>query len=200
MHNDTIRLILGAGVGVGTGEPGPGDPPAPTPDPPKDPAPASNSSKTFEPIMSQEDLDRILGQRLNRERDKYADYDTLKAAADELQQIKAGQMTDIQRVQAEAEEWKSKFEAAEEQRTRAEQQALRALVASEKGLPPQLAARLSGGTREELEADADELLTLVPAGPRPPRPNPQQGQPSQGRESSVESGRARYQARNATTK
>jgi hypothetical protein len=174
-YDDMIRLILGAGVGVGTGEPGAGDPPAPTPDPPKDPAPAP---KTFEPITSQEDLDRILGQRLNRERDKYADYDTLKAAADELQQIKAGQMTDMQRIQAEAEEWKSKYEAAEEQRSQAELQALRALVASEKGLPPKLAARLSGGTREELEADADDLLAFVPSGPRPPRPNPQQGQPS----------------------
>ena len=36
---------------------------------------------TFEPITSQEDLDKIVGARLAREREKYADYDDLKAAA-----------------------------------------------------------------------------------------------------------------------
>lgn len=36
---------------------------------------------TFDPITSQEDLDKIVGARLAREREKYADYDDLKAAA-----------------------------------------------------------------------------------------------------------------------
>lgn len=39
---------------------------------------------------------------------------------------------------------------------------LRLAVALEKGLPPDLAKRLVGSTRDELEADADTLLALVP--------------------------------------
>lgn len=43
--------------------------------------------------------------------------------------------------------------------------ALRAQVASEKGLTAAQARRLNGKTREELEADADDLLESFPAAP-----------------------------------
>lgn len=58
---------------------------------------------------------------------------------------------------------------------------LRLEVATEKGLTAQQAARLQGATREELVADAAELLQLFPAapvdsqGPRRPAPDPSQG-------------------------
>lgn len=57
---------------------------------------------------------------------------------------------------------------------------LRAEVAAEKKLPPALAARLQGATREELAADADALAVLFPAGgaagtPGAPAPDPSQG-------------------------
>ncbi|HEX5995680.1 MAG TPA: hypothetical protein VFY84_11110 [Jiangellales bacterium] len=51
-------------------------------------------------------------------------------------------------------------------------------IATEKGLPPALAARLQGATREELAADAEALKALIPAtpdGPRTPAPDPTQG-------------------------
>ena len=38
----------------------------------------------FTPITTQEDLDKVIGARLARERDKCADYDDLKAAASKL--------------------------------------------------------------------------------------------------------------------
>jgi hypothetical protein len=58
---------------------------------------------------------------------------------------------------------------------------LRAEVAAERGLPPALAARLQGTTRDELEADADALKALIPAttgnggAPGTPAPDPSQG-------------------------
>lgn len=52
-------------------------------------------------------------------------------------------------------------EAAEKRAADLESRLLRSEVATEKGLPPALAARLTGATKEELEADADQLLTLV---------------------------------------
>ena len=43
----------------------------------------------FTPITTQEDLDKVIGARLARERDKYADYDDLKAAASKLADAEA---------------------------------------------------------------------------------------------------------------
>lgn len=55
-------------------------------------------------------------------------------------------------------------EAAEKAAAAAEARALRLEVASEKGLTPAQAKRLVGESREELEADANELLdTFKPA-------------------------------------
>lgn len=44
--------------------------------------------------------------------------------------------------------------------------ALRARIASEYNLPPQLAERLAGATEEELKADAESLAKLIPANPQ----------------------------------
>lgn len=55
-------------------------------------------------------------------------------------------------------------EAAEKAAAAAEARATRLEIAAEKGLTPAQAKRLVGDTREELEADADELLeTFKPA-------------------------------------
>lgn len=48
--------------------------------------------------------------------------------------------------------------------------ALRYEVAAAKGIDLALAARLSGTTKEELEADADALMTLIPKAPAPAVP------------------------------
>ena len=62
---------------------------------------------------------------------------------------------------------------------KAERDALIRQVALDKGLPKGLAGRLQGKNQAELEADADELLKLVPAGaphvPGSPLPDPTQG-------------------------
>ena len=55
--------------------------------------------------------------------------------------------------------------AAEARAAEAETRALRLEVAAAKGLTPNQARRLAGTTREELEADADDLLATFPAAP-----------------------------------
>ena len=52
--------------------------------------------------------------------------------------------------------------------TSARLEALRYKVAAEKGLTLSLAARLTGSTKEELEADADTLMALIPKAPEAP--------------------------------
>jgi hypothetical protein len=68
------------------------------------------------------------------------------------------------RDKTEAEKVAERAKTAEDRATQAESRALRLEVAFEKGLTPAQAKRLVGATREELEADADELLeTFKPA-------------------------------------
>lgn len=61
---------------------------------------------------------------------------------------------------------------AEQRASEAEMRALRLEVASERGLNPAQAKRLLGSTREELEADADELLASFKAEEEPAKAPP----------------------------
>ena len=96
--------------------------------------------KQQEQSFTQADVDRIVNERLAREKTKYADYDDLKA--------KAGNAVTLEERVAEIEK----------QAKASEDRALRAEIANAKGLTASQAKRLIGSTREELEADADELL------------------------------------------
>jgi hypothetical protein len=111
-----------------------------------DPNPTPEPEPTPEPqTFSQADVDRIVKERVQREKAKYADYDDLKTRAE-------GAKTLEDRI-AEIERQASDNEA----------RALRAEIANAKGLTPGQAKRLVGSTREELEADADELLADIGA-------------------------------------
>lgn len=59
------------------------------------------------------------------------------------------------------------LEAARKEAAENAARALRYEVAADKGLDLKLAARLTGTTREELEADADVLKGLIPTAPEP---------------------------------
>lgn len=70
--------------------------------------------------------------------------------------------------------------AMQQQMREAELRAARLEVAAAKGLTPAQAARLQGTTREELDADADQLKALFPSTatsstPGTPAPDPSQG-------------------------
>src|SRR5690606_38784871 len=79
--------------------------------------------------------------------------------------------TDVQRLAG-------RLDAYERQLAEERQARWRVEVAAERGLPPALADRLRGSTREVLAADADALKALIPAAgaaPRVPMPDPTQG-------------------------
>lgn len=99
--------------------------------------------------FSQEDVNRIVQERLQREREKYSDYDDLKSAAERAQELEAEKTTLAERV--------AEFEAKEEQSK------LVAQVADDVGVPADV---LRGSTKEELEAHAEVLKSLMkPTGP-----------------------------------
>ncbi|WP_328339523.1 hypothetical protein [Micromonospora sp. NBC_00421] len=106
------------------------------------------------------------------------------------------------RDKSEAEKTAERLTAAEQRAEQAELRALRLEVAAEKGLTPAQAKRLVGGSREELEADADEIREAFPAAAaaerRTPRPDPSQGVRGGKPMSGAEAGRAEAQKRFGT--
>lgn len=59
---------------------------------------------TFEPITSQADLDRVLGQRLQREREKFADYSDLQEKAKRLDEIEQASASELEKAVRKARE------------------------------------------------------------------------------------------------
>jgi hypothetical protein len=82
-------------------------------------------------------------------------------AARRLREVEDGAKSETQKALERAE-------AAEKAAGESASRALRFEVAAEKGLTAKQALRLLGTTREELEADADELLSILPTGTRVP--------------------------------
>jgi hypothetical protein len=117
--------------------------------PTPEPTPEAGTDKNPEQTFTQADVDRIVADRLKREREttktKYADYDELR--------VSAGEKATLEQRVAQIEQQAKDSEA----------RAMRAEVANAKGLTPSQAKRLVGGTREELESDADELLADIGA-------------------------------------
>lgn len=91
------------------------------------------------------------------------------AAKKRLDELEEAAKTDLEKATSRAE-------AAEKRAAELEALGLRREVAEAKGLPLAAAARLTGETREELEADADQLAALIGQDANPaPRPDPIQG-------------------------
>jgi len=119
-----------------------------------------STESQFKAPASQEELDRIIQARLDRERKKLpTDYDDLKAKAQKYAEWEEANKTEAQKTAdrlAEIERENGELKSAK----------LRAEVANAKGVP---AALLTGSTQEELEAAADALIAFrgeqKPAGP-----------------------------------
>jgi regulator of protease activity HflC (stomatin/prohibitin superfamily) len=103
--------------------------------------------KTF----TQAELDRIVAERLGRERQKYEGYEDLKAKAQRLEELEAQNQSEAQKAQAKAD--KEAQRAAQ-----AEARLLRYEVATEKEIPVKLVPLLTATTRDELEAQAALIL------------------------------------------
>lgn len=150
--------------------------------------------------LSQADVDRIVQQRLAREREKFADYDDVKAKAAELDKIREAEKTDLEKLQGQYEELLGKHSQTEHR--------LRITRAAAKhGLSEDAAAFLHGETDEEVDAAAAKLAALTSAatnggesdgGHR--RPDPSQGQGSSGDgANSLAAGADRYRRTKTTT-
>lgn len=115
-----------------------------------------NTETHFNPVESQEDLDRIIEKRLARERQKFANYDELAERAAKLDEIEQANQSELEKAIQRAEAAEAAAKDLADKASQAELKALVERVAGSKNVPSRY---LSGTTEEELIASADQFLT-----------------------------------------
>lgn len=111
-----------------------------------------------------------------RAKDNHKLVQQLQPKAQQFDALEEASRTDLERAQAQAD-------ALQQELATTQRQALIASVALDKGLPPSLARRLQGDSKEDLEADAEDLLAQFPQQsnePRAPRVDLSQGSSGKG--------------------
>lgn len=115
-------------------------------------APAGQSGeKTF----TQAELDRIVAERLSRDRAKYADYETLRAKAAKLDKLEEASKTELQKANERAAALETELNGMKQaQKARA----LRESVSRDTGVP---AALLTMETEEDCREQAKAILEFA---------------------------------------
>lgn len=102
--------------------------------------------------FTQADLDRIVKDRLTREREKYGDYDALKAKAEKFDEIEEASKTELQKATEKAKALQDELDAfkkAESLRT------MREKVAHDTGVPVNL---LTAESEDACKEQAKQIL------------------------------------------
>ena len=110
----------------------------------------------FKVIETQEQLNAVIGERLERAEKKHSEETAgLRKEIEALtkgRETDAAKIADLEKKNAEAEDKVKKYETA----------AVKARIAKEYGIPDSLADRLRGATEEELKKDAESLKGVFP--------------------------------------
>jgi len=114
-----------------------------------------------ERTFTQEELEKIIADRLERERRKYKDYDELKKIAEEYKQIKEAQMTEQEKLEMRLAELERAVLEKELEAQEATIEKTKMKVAMELGLPADSLDFISGSTEEEIREAATKFKNLI---------------------------------------
>lgn len=106
--------------------------------------------KTF----TQEEVNKLVQERLGKERAKYENYEALKDKAAKFDEMQEASKSELQKAQEKAAKLEAEITSMKKE---AEVTAMRLKVATEKGVPVDL---LNGETEEACQAQADKLLAF----------------------------------------
>ena len=122
-------------------------------------APETNQNEQgAERTFSQVDVDRIVADRLLRERQKYVDYDALKDKASKYEQMEEASKTELQKANERAAKLQKELDDLKQAETVRQ---VRAKVSKETGVPETL---LTAGTEEECKAQAEAIKAFADPG------------------------------------
>lgn len=133
-----------------------------------------DNNKTF----TQDEVNNLIKERLDRAEKKYSGY-----LSPEDVEVKHQSLRDqIAALTAALDESKGKAEAdaksiteLQSKITKFETDAMKIRIATEVGLPAELASRLNGTTEEEFKSDAEKLKTMFGSSYSIPMRNPEAG-------------------------
>lgn len=108
-------------------------------------------TKTF----TQADVDKIVGDRLQRERSKYSDYEDLKAKADKYDELAESEKTELQKMTEKAESLQQELDSLKKSEAVRE---IRNKVASETGIPANL---LTGDNEDACREQAEAIKAFA---------------------------------------
>lgn len=110
-----------------------------------------NESPVEEKRFTQADLDKVVADRLARERQKYEGFSELKEKAAKFDELEAASKTELQKATEKAEKLEQELKALKKAE---EVRAIRAKVAQDENIPVNL---LTGETEEECVAQAKAI-------------------------------------------
>jgi hypothetical protein len=122
--------------------------------PPPAPDPSGLPPAGYTPPASQADLDRIINERLTRERGKFADYNDLKTKATKLDQIEQANASELEKAVSKAKD-EGRAEVQTAANTRLIKAEARALAAAAKFRDPADAVAFLNLADVEVSEDGD---------------------------------------------
>lgn len=131
----------------------------------------------FTPPATQEELNKIISERLTRERAKFADYKDLAAKAARFDELEQANKTEAQRLSEQVA-------AAQEEAATARAELLRYRIATQHGITDadDIDLFLTGSDEDRLTQQAIKLAarSVNDSRPRLPKPDPNQGRSGDG--------------------
>lgn len=110
------------------------------------------NNEATEKTFTQAEVDAIVGDRLKRDRAKYADYDDLKAKAEKYDQMEEANKTELQKAIERGDALQTELDALKSANSIRE---IRQKVAEATGVPTSL---LTENTEEECQEQAQRIL------------------------------------------
>ena len=115
-------------------------------------APETGKTESEPKTFTQEEVDKIIGERLAREKSRYADYDDIKAKAAKYDKQEEANMSELEKAQKTASKYKQELESYKKSEKLHE---VRSKVSKETGVPEDM---LYGETEEECKLQAEKIL------------------------------------------
>ena len=110
---------------------------------------------TAERSLPQEEVNRIVAERVQRERAKYTDYDALKEKAAKFDEMQEASKTELQKATEKAEKLEAELKSLKKAK---EVDSIRNQVAQKVGVPATL---LHGTTEEDCTEEAKAILAFA---------------------------------------
>lgn len=108
-----------------------------------------------ERTFSQAEVDAIVGDRLKRERQKYADYESLKEKATKLDEIEEANKSELQKATERAEALQSELDGMRKANSIRE---MREKVSNETGVPVSL---ITAENEEDAKKQAEDIVAFA---------------------------------------